>query len=67
MSFLNNESRSRCFARASERQNYWSDPVALQLYGGPSGFSTEISPGGAPLTLESWLRTAGDGQVRACV
>ena len=28
-------------------------------YGGPNGFSTEISPGGAPLTLGSWLKAAG--------
>lgn len=39
--------------------SYWNDPVAKEDYGGAVGFSTEISPGGAPLTLESWLRTAG--------
>jgi exo-1,4-beta-D-glucosaminidase len=39
--------------------NYWSNPVALEEFGGPTGFSTEISPGASPLTLESWLKTAG--------
>lgn len=42
--------------------NYWTDPVALSEYGGAVGFSTEISPGGSPLTLDSWLETtAGNG------
>jgi len=40
--------------------NYWSDPTAKRLYGGASGFSTEISPGASPLTLDSWLRVAGN-------
>jgi hypothetical protein len=37
--------------------SYWSDPNALASYGGPIGFSTEISPGGSPMSLISWLKT----------
>ena len=43
--------------------NYWSDPVAKEMYGGPNGFATEISPGAAPMTSESWAKTtSGSGQ-----
>lgn len=37
--------------------NYWLQAASLDAYGGAKGFSTEISPGAAPLTLESWKRT----------
>ncbi len=39
--------------------SYWTDPAAADGYGGAMGFSTEISPGAAPMTLDSWNRTVG--------
>jgi exo-1,4-beta-D-glucosaminidase len=38
--------------------SYWRAPEALASYGGASGFAAEISPGGSPLTLKSWRKTA---------
>lgn len=37
--------------------NYWEDPEALVNYGGPLGFSTEISPGATPMTINRWKAT----------
>jgi exo-1,4-beta-D-glucosaminidase len=42
---------------------YWLQSASLGAYGGAQGFSTEISPGAAPLTLESWLRTVDEADV----
>jgi hypothetical protein len=37
--------------------NYWSTNATTRQYGSAYGFATEISPGAAPLTLDSMEKT----------